>query len=212
MSKAPLIDLSNENPIMSYIAIIAGYVVKYIAYGFLTPVVLLTFAALIFDYITIAGSEMPFLKYFAFTVPANSGGTTHLNADDIMKGYGSITTVLFLLSIIGSLLSRMSRYIKKRIFHPNDKEETNEGNASSEQKPPFGIRRRLIISSIVITTTYATLFIVLPFAPMSKGTSFLTGYVIFIIFYLIALISNSIYIGIDSLSNKLIGWAASNIK
>jgi hypothetical protein len=202
-----------KNPLMPFITGGLGYLVKYIAYGFLTPVILLTFSAFVFDYIAIQGPELPFLQYFTSILPINSGGTMHLNTDDIMLGYGSLTTALFLLSIIGKGLMRILGYLKERTF-PSDAKNDSDGEEvlSGQTLLSHTIKRRLIISSIVITAVFAVSIIVIPFAPLAKGESKLTWYVIFIVFYVIALIFNAIYTGIDSLSDKMFRWTTSNIR
>jgi hypothetical protein len=187
--------------------------VKYISYGFLTPVILLSFSSLVFGYIAFFGPELPFLRYFASVLPINSDGTTHLNTDDIMLGYGSLTTALFLLSIIGSGLMSIVRRFKERPS-PSDPDEGTDGDEAPSAQAALlkPIKRRLIISSIVIALIFAVSLIAIPFAPLARGESKVTWYVILIIFCIIALISNAIYTVIDSLSDKMFGWTASNLK
>jgi hypothetical protein len=211
-SQQPLEHSSNKNPLMPFIAGGLGYLVKYISYGFLTPVILLSFSALVFGYIAFFGPELPFLRYFASVLPINSDGTTHLNTDDIMLGYGSITTALFLLSITGSGLMSILRRFKKQSSPSDPLEGTDNLEAPSAQaaflKP---VKRRLIISSIVIALIFASSLIAIPFAPLAVGESKASWYVILIILCVIALISNAIYTVIDSLSDKMFGWTGSNI-
>jgi hypothetical protein len=211
-SLQPLEHSLKQNPIMPFIMGGLGYVVKYIAYGFLTPVILLTFSALVFDYIAFAGPELPFLQYFSSVLTINSGGTMHLNTDDLMLGYGWLTTALFLLSIAGSGMMSILRRLKKLPSPSDPNKGTDGGEAPSGRtallKP---LKRRLIISSIVITTIFAVSLIAIPFAPLAEGESMTTWYVILIIFYVIAMISNAIYTLIDSLSDKMFGWTTSNI-
>jgi len=212
-SQQPLEHSSNKNPLMPFIAGGLGYLVKYISYGFLTPVILLSFSSLVFGYIALFGPELPFLRYFASVLPINSDGTTHLNTDDIMVGYGSITTALFLLSIIGSGLMSILRRFKEQSSPSDPLDSTDNSEAPSVHsallKP---IKRRLIISSIVIIVIFAISLIAIPFAPLAGGESKVTWYVILIIFCIIALISNAIYTVIDSLSDKMFGWTASNLR
>src|SRR5512147_2021326 len=98
--------MQNQQRLAGLIVAGVGYAVKFIAYSFLTPVVLMTFAALIFIYITLAGPEIPFFRYLAFLLPIDGRGNATINADDIMHAFGLLTMALFLLSVAGGWLIR----------------------------------------------------------------------------------------------------------
>jgi hypothetical protein len=205
MPDQPPIERSpDKNPLIPFITAGVAYVVKYIAYGFLTPAILLTFAAIVFDYIAIAGPELPFLRYFSSLMPATSGEAIHFNTDDLMLGYGSLTTGLFLLSILGNGLLRLIRSLKERTA-PQDAKTGTEGDEATPDRTPLlqPVKRRLIISSIVITAIFAVSLISIPFAPLGEGENPLAWYVIFIVIYIIALISYAIYAVIDSVSDRI---------
>jgi len=63
----------------------------------------------------------------------------------------------------------------------------------------------------VITVIYLVLFAVIPFAKMAEGTSFMSMYPVFIVFYIVIMLSNAIFIGIDSLSNLVLAWGWSQV-
>ncbi len=184
-----------------------GYVIKFMAYGFLTPVVLMTFAALLFVYITLVGPELPFLRYVSFLLPIDGRGNATINGNDIMNAFGLITMLFFVLSVIGGWLLRVLKRVARRVVQPGSGVGIEEGSIFSNQNPLTSLKRRLIAGSIVITVIYLVLFAVIPFARMAEGTSSGTMYVVFVIFYIAAMISNAVYVGIDSLSGLVLGWA-----
>jgi hypothetical protein len=194
--------MSNQQRLVALLVAACGYIIKFIACNFLTPVVLLSFAALMFTYITLVGPEVPFLRYFSSLLPIDGRGNASINEDDIMKAFGLLTMAFFLLSMIGGWLVRVLR----RIFQPAET-GLDEKNASASQSPVSSIRRRLIPGSIVIVIIFLIVFISIPFARMAEGTSFLAMYPLFAVFGVIALVSNAIYIGVDSLSDVVLGWA-----
>ena len=85
----------NQQRFVTLIAGAIGFVVKYIAYGFLTPVVLITFAALMFAYLNIVGNELPFFQYYSFLLPTRADGTAHLDENDILGFYNALTALFF---------------------------------------------------------------------------------------------------------------------
>ncbi len=199
----------SQQRLKALIVVLLGYIVKFLAYGFMTPVVLMTFAALVFVYITVVGPELPFLQYLSFILPIDKRGNASLNADDIMNAFGLLTMAFFVLSVAGGWFLRVLKRTVKRIFEPGS--EMDEGNMSSNQNPLSIIKRRLIVSVIVITVIYLVLFAVIPFARMAEGTSYLAMYPLFVVFYIVIMISNVIHIGIDTLSDLVLGWGWSKV-
>ena len=188
-----------------------GYVIKFIAYNFLTPVVLMTFAALMFAYITFAGPEIPFIQYISFLLPIDGRGNASIDEEDIMKAFGLLTMMFFVLSVIGGWLIRVLKHSVRRLFQPDTEAGADENIASGNQNPVSSAKRRLIIGSIVIVIIFLIVFISIPFARMAEGTSSLAMYPLFAVFGVIAMISNAIYIGIDILSDLVLGWAWSRV-
>lgn len=211
MSNAPSAEHSlKKNTLVRNTAGIISYVINYVAYGFLTPVILLTLAAIVFSYTTITGPEVPFLHHFNSMMPVNSGKSINLNGDDIMHGFYMMTTALFILSLIGSQVKRFLRSRKKR--RSLDSEELSWQNETLPNRAKFSRsinKRRLLITSIVLTAIFAVSIIMIPFARLAEGESKVTWYVIFAILWVIVLISNGIYVVIRSMSDKLYEWATS---
>ncbi len=199
----------SQQRLTGFAAVIFGYIVKFMAYGFLTPAVLMTFAALMFVYITLVGPELPFLHYLTFLLPIDGRGNASLNGNDIMNAFGLITMAFFVLSVIGGWLLRVLRRAVKRISQPGS--EVEEDNIPSNQNVLSILKRRLIGSSIVITVIFLVVFVVIPFARMAEGTSFLGMYPIFVIFYIVAMIANVIYIVVEMFSDVVLGWAWSRV-
>jgi hypothetical protein len=201
---------SKKNTLIRYTAGIFSFVINYMAYGFLTPVVLLTLAAIVFSYTAITGPELPFLRSFDSMMPANSGKLIKLDGDDIMHGFYIVTTALFVLSLIGSQGKRF--LISRKNRRSLDSEELSGKNETLPNRAKFSLsinKRRLLITSIMLTAIFTVSIIMIPFASLAEGESRVTWYVIFAILWVIVLIFNGIYVVIRSLSDKLYEWAKS---
>jgi hypothetical protein len=188
-----------------------GYAIKFMAYGFLTPVVLLTFATLMFTYITLVGPELPFLQYFSFLLPIDGRGNASIDENDIMRAFGILTMAFFVISLVGGWFLRMLKRAAKRLFQPTAEVGPEEGSILVNQNPLSYGKRRLIISSIVIAVFFLIVFVAIPFARMAEGTSFMTMYPVFAVFGVIALVANALHIGVDVLSDVVLGWAWSRV-
>ena len=212
MSYRPTVERSsNKTTLMRFMAGILSYVINYISCGFLTPVILLTLAAIVFSYTAFTDPQTSFLSHYTSLLPAKSGQSVRLNGDDIMRIYGIVTTALFVLSVVPTGLKRVLRRLK-RPTPPMIDSEASEVEEANSNRPGFSQvinRRRLIVTSIVITAIFALSLIMIPFAHLAVGESEVTWYIIFIILYLIVLISNGIYVGMGSVSDKLYEWATS---
>lgn len=201
--------MSNQNPLVPFAVGAFGFIMKYMAYGFLTPVVLMTFAALVFAQLVMVGPEIPFYEYFSSLIPAGRIETENIRIDesDIMTGYNLITLVIFLVAIVGKWLLRLLKRSYIRVFRPELEAESGGGNVPTSQTLFSNIKRRLIINGIVITAAYLVVFIAIPSTRMADGASPTSMYLVFGIFYVIAMVANVMYVGIDSLSDSVIGWA-----
>ena len=189
----------------SYLKSLVGYLVKFIACGFLTPVVLMTFAAIVFAYITIAGTDMSFLRHLSFLFPIDSKGNADLDGNDIMRAYGLLTMAFFLLGMIVRGLVHFIKSRRKPALQSGINDRSVGGGVVSSWHRISVIKSRLIISSIVITVVWVVVFVSIPSARRGEETSILSLYVVWALFYLAAMMSNAIYIGIDSLANKILG-------
>jgi len=188
---------------------IASYLIGGSGYFFLTATILLTFGVLVFDYISILGPEMPFLKYFSFLVPSGSTENIHIDEGDMMWAYSLLSVVLYLLSLAGKGFVRLL----KRLFHltgdAGNAEEDNIGIGHLVKRAATAFLRNLLISSVVILLVFITAFIALPFTPMEDGSSLGLMYLIFGFFLVIDLLSNVVFLAIDGASGLLQEWANS---
>ena len=182
----------------------AGYIVKYIAYNFLTPVVLMAFAAIVFVYINVAGPELPYFQYYSFLLPIDAQGNARLDQNDILRLFNILTAIFFLVSLLGGGLIRLL----KRILRPEV--ESVKPAVPMIQSLLSSLKWRFLINNGVITLIFVAAFLAVPLARLAEGQKPMGMYVIMGVFYGIALVSETIFIGIDSLSNKVIEWALAN--
>jgi len=176
----------------------------------LTAVVLIGFTGLVFIYINVVGTDMSVLKYFGFLLPLDANGSGSITEKDIMRVYGVLSMGLFGVSV---LCDWLKRWIKRsRAGSEPANMEVNvegEGVQAPRRRLP-NILKRILISSVLITLIYVAVFVVIPSAPMATGENPLLLYPIMIVFLIIALIANVIFIGIDTAANKLINLGLSN--
>jgi hypothetical protein len=200
---------TQETSMLPIFAKIAAYIIGGSGYFFLTATIVLTFGVLVFDYITILGPEMPFLKNFSFLVPSGSTENINLNEGDIMWAYSLLSMIFFLLSLAGKGLVRVLRRFFHRAEESGNVEDKNEGIGQLVKRALKTFLRNLIISSVVILLVFITAFIALPFARLADGTQLGWFYLIFGFFLCFALFSNVIFLAIDSTSGLLQEWANS---
>lgn len=191
----------NRSSLAYFIKVALAYLIRWIAYNIFTATILTVFSALVFIYITMIGPEMPFLQYISFLIPNSSRQGITLDERDILRLYGTLATILFVLSIIGRKLREVLKRLLQHSAQP-EQEDMVEGEAIHPLRSVLLYsKRRLITSSLVITFVYLVSFIAIPFANMAEGESPFLLYLVFAVFYIIAMVSNTLYIGIDSLAN-----------
>ena len=202
--------LQNQSRVTAIMLIGLGYVLKFISYSFLTAVVLIGFTGLVFIYINVVGTDMSVLKYFGFLLPLDANGSGSITEKDIMRVYGVLSMGLFGVSVLWDWLKRWIK--RSRAGSEPANVEVNvegEGVQAPRRRLP-NVLKRILISSVLITLIYVAVFVVIPSAPMATGENPLLLYPIMIIFLIIALIANVIFIGIDTAANKLINLGLSN--
>jgi len=203
--------LQNQSRVTAIMLIGLGYVLKFISYSFLTAVVLIGFTGLVFIYINVVGTDMSVLKYFGFLLPLDANGSGSITEKDIMRVYGVLSMGLFGVSVLWDWLKRWIK--RSRAGSEPANVEVNvdgEGVQAPRRRLP-NMLKRILISSVLITLIYVAVFVVIPSAPMATGENPLLLYPIMIIFLIIALIANVIFIGIDTAANKLINLGLSNL-
>jgi hypothetical protein len=195
-----------QNPHWPFLAGVFGYMIKYTSFYLLTLVVLLLFWPLMGAYVNIFGPEMPFLRHITFMLP--NGGEI-ITEREIMWLYMAIVTALFLSSIIG----RSVVYVLKRQTKPPEADYiADEAEAVSPAQVAYlRIKRRLITNIIIASVSYGLFSVTLPFGQIHEDSSLLSFYPIIVFLYLFTLAMIAGYLVIDTISNKLISWAASHI-
>ncbi|HNT54196.1 MAG TPA: hypothetical protein PKG95_05750 [Anaerolineaceae bacterium] len=177
----------------------------------MTPAVLISFSGLAFIYIVVIGNDVAFLKYLGMILPIDSQGTGTITGKDIMRVYSVATTALFGVSVLWQVLAH-------RLKHGWNHAEpialnlnlAPEGTPAPRRRLP-GTLKRIFNSSLLITAIFAAVFTVLPQAPMAAGSSVGGLVLVMILLFSGAIVSNAIFIGIDVLSNKIIGQGLSKI-
>ncbi|HEY5118391.1 MAG TPA: hypothetical protein VII90_02965, partial [Anaerolineales bacterium] len=71
--------------------------------------------------------------------------------------------------------------------------------------------RRFIIGCAAITLFFLAAFIAIPYAQLAVGTRPIAMFALFGFFYLLALVSNGVYILMDVVSDGLLDWARVNL-
>jgi hypothetical protein len=187
-----------------------GFLLKYTAYNFLTGVVLLCFAALVFAYITFIGPRVSFLKYLAFLIPVDSRETTTIGASDILRIFSLLSLIFMILAMTGAAFVRALRKVISPAPHAGGEENSGPANTPSIRRSIRAGTRRFITGCAAITLFFLAAFIAIPYAPLAAGTGPLSMFALFGLFYLLALVSNGVYILIDVVSDGLLDWARVN--
>ena len=182
-----------------------GYLVKYVAYYFLFGMVVLTCAILIAAYVNTFGPKMPFLEYFSFLLPKDQRSSGSWNERDLMRLYNFLTTIFFLLSMIGKLIILLA----KKSLRPNYDNERVVENATKTTLSQF--MWRFFINGLIITSINIISLFVFPFNSLSEGSNPMVVYIIFGVFYLFAMIANVAYVLLDTLSNRILAKATTLI-
>lgn len=175
-------DNHRESTISPRLSTIFAYVLKYLAYGFLTYSVLSTFTATMIIYTTIWGSDIPFLQHLSFIIPIDIEGNASLDADDIMRAF-SFLTLIFLVII------EVSKAIKGKVV-PSSKEP--------DQEIRNPLLRGMMPTFIIITLIFVITALVLPFSDLAEGTSLFAMYGVVTLFYVMAVVSGVIYTVINN--------------
>jgi hypothetical protein len=184
-----------------------GFMVNWFGYGFLTFPILIVLSVLLFDYITLFGPQMPFLRYLAWLPGLSSDSDVQVNGDYILLGFSLLSTAFWGLS---KLVRTLVAAVRRRL----GREVPPEGGqvAAPPARPtlaslarPF-LRRRLV-AFLSITGVFLVTFIVLPSAKLAHRSDLIGLYLVFFVFYLIAVGSVATHVLIDGASRLLLEWA-----
>lgn len=187
-----------------------GFLLKYTAYNFLTGVVLLCFTALAFAYITFIGPRVSLLKYLAFLIPVDSQGTATIGASDILRIFSLLSLIFMILAMTGATFVRGLRKVISPAPHAGGVENSGPVNTPSIRQSIRAGTRRFITGCSAITMFFLAAFIAIPSARLAVGTGPLAMFALFGFFYLLALVSNGVYILIDVVSDGFLDWARVN--
>jgi hypothetical protein len=188
-----------------------GFLLKYTAYNFLTGVVLLCFTALVFAYITFIGPRVSFLKYLSFLIPVDSQGTATIDASDILRIFSLLSLIFMILAITGTTFMRGLRKMISQAPHDDGVENSGPVNTPSIRQSIRAGTRRFIIGCAAITLFFLAAFIAIPYARLAVSTSPIAMFALFGFFYLLALVSNGVYILMDVVSDGFLDWARVNL-
>jgi len=148
------------------------YILKYAAYSFLTAAVIITITVLLVIFTTIIGDSLsfPFLKYFAFINPAFREGTFSLGIKEVMEIYSVVVfAVMALFELIKFIFKQRGIEIK------------------------VSFKRKLVYTFIFLSVIYLVAFLIEPSIRVSEGSNNSKFYFVFVIFYVITVISSMIY-------------------
>jgi len=157
---------------------IFGYGLRYISYSFLAGAVLPTFTALMIIFLTIIGPELPLPDSFSYTYRSEFSRGIKLDETDIMRIYGILSMVTFVLlegfrAGVGKIRDLMGIDQRERQSH--------------------SILRPLFITSLIISFFFASAVVALPSADLAEDTSLTSFYWIVAGFYAVAMVSNTIF-------------------
>jgi len=187
-----------------------GFLLKYAAYNFLTGVVLLCFTALAFAYITFIGPRVSFMKYLSFLIPVDSQGTATIGASDILRVFSLLSLIFMILAMMGATFLRGLRKLISPGSHAGVVENSGPLNTPSIRQSIRAGTRRFITGCAAITLFFLAAFIAIPRARLAVGTGPVVMFALFGFFYLLALVSNGVYILVDVVSDGLLDWARLN--
>ena len=159
-----------------------GYLVRLVAFGFLTWTVVATFCLLVMSYVAIWGSKVPFMKYIL------SDGDGNIEVSEIMYAYGVLTIILM-------IITETVRAILKFVRRTTDRE-------------PEKVNRRTYfyehISQVKLITVIFLFTVLAVFSGgMINGSSFeKIGVSMF--FYIIAVVNSKIFMIIDNFADRIL--------
>ena len=160
------------------ILIIIQFLINYIKYFFLTGSVIFSITILLFIILNIDPNfSFGFFQYFQFINPIYATGTFNMGIKEIMEIFSVVSLVLM---IVASLI----KMTLKKIF---------------DLRVLIPFRLKIIIFFIAITFAYILASIIVAYSD-KLDTGF---YFVFIIFYILNLISATFYFLFDMLSKKI---------
>ena len=196
-SRHPVITALSSPPSNLPEIIIAGGVgifAKTLTYNILGFTLLASLIGLFFGGINIFG-EAAFQVLESFSAIFLQG-KTEINEDDLISVYPFLLVGIVLLSLVLDLFLWIFKKLIEKIFHL-EREETVE-------KMMDIFIRRLKRNSVLIAIIYVIAIATIPFAQYTDGTNAILMALALVGFCIIAMISNTIYVAIDTVSNRIL--------
>jgi hypothetical protein len=166
----------------------------------LTFVLLLCFAALVFAQIALSGPHVWWLAYLFKLLPQGmaTSGTTQLHADDISA---MLSRVYWTLSLALTAFAAVWRLFKRiRSGAPLVRMPVSMAGGLALKPVAQHIRihagRRFLFGLGIVSAIFACAFIAIPHARMAAGSSHADMVLVFIVFYVLALVLTAAYVGI----------------
>jgi len=158
-----------------------GYGLRVFSYNFLVFAVLPTFFALV----VISIPVLSFLDSIPITFPTDFKLIIDWDETDIMRIYGWMTIITF-------ILLELTRTIIRTI------QKARGVQLQERQKMPF--LRVLLFKSLIISVIFITAMVVFPLMDTAEDVSITSFFWIFAIFYAVAMVSNLIFTFLDRLA------------
>ena len=197
-SRHPVITALSSPPSNLLEIVIAGGVgiwAKTLTYNILGVTLLASLSGLLFGGINIFGSEAVFQVLESFSAIFLQG-KTEINEDDLISVYPFLLVGIVLLSLVLDLFLWIFKKLIEKIFHL-EREETVE-------KMMDIFIRRLKRNSVLIAIIYVIAIATIPFTQYTEGTNAILMALALVGFCIIAMISNTIYVAIDTVSNRIL--------
>ena len=201
--KQTLLPSPNRHPILIILELVLGYT----GYGFLTFPIVLTFAVVIFDYLIVFGSQLPsFLDYLPLSAGA-SDTPVELNTDDVTRIYLLLTALFWGLVRVArevfSLIRRLAGKAPLPEAAPPEMLPVRQLLADFARRIP----RRLFWSALPTTAVFFIAFFAMPFSDLVGQDDLLWFYLMFIFFYVIAVVLIVSHIMFDGFEQLILALA-----
>lgn len=158
-----------------------GFGLRYFSYNFLVFAVLPTFFAVVVILLPV----LPFLESIAFLLPDDITVEINWDETDIMRIYGMLTMITF-------ILSELIRAIIRKVQQAR--------GVQLQERQYIPLLRLLFIKSLIISVIFVTAMVVFPLMDTAEDVSMASFFWIFAIFYAVAMVSNLIFTILDRLA------------
>jgi len=198
--------VSNPFPVGTIIRNLLGWGIKYVSCGMLTFVLLLCFAALVFAQIALWGSDVGWLAYLFKFLPPDmlKSGTHELHTDDISA---FLVHSWLVLSLVLTALAAVWRWVKRlRSGAPilSMPVSITGGPKPVAQHVRIHAGWRFLLGLGLVSAIFACAFVAIPHARMAAGSTHGDMVLVFIVFYVLALVLTTAYVGVGIIADKIL--------